>query len=278
MISCALIGCGYWGSKLKGYIEQCRGLNLRCVCNSKSNLHEVWDDEQITAVVVATPNDTHYPITRTALLCGKHVLVEKPLALKTHECEELRQIALDNDRVLLVDYTWTFSKGLAKAQSLVQEGEIGKLLGAHMVMGRPKRPSRGNVYWLLGSHLLSVLDLFVPIEELSFERADLVTHDGEVETGIISFVNDDISGQILVSLNCPGRDTRVTLYGECGVVMFRPEQQPSLRIAKADFRIDEAHNLRHAIQHFHESLMGRAAGNADRAVAVTRILETLTGG
>ena len=74
MIDCALIGCGYWGSKLKRYIEENQNFNLKYICNSKSDLNEVWNDKQITAVVVATPNETHSSIVKSALLHGKNVL------------------------------------------------------------------------------------------------------------------------------------------------------------------------------------------------------------
>jgi len=55
MIDYALIGCGYRGSKLKRYIEENQNFNLKYVCNSKSDLNEVWKDKQAIAVVVATP-------------------------------------------------------------------------------------------------------------------------------------------------------------------------------------------------------------------------------
>ena len=92
----ALIGIGYWGSKLKRYIEANPEFELRYTCNSKSDLNEVWDDEEVLAVIVATPTPTHYPIVKAALQSGKNVFAEKPLALKAAECEELRQIAQGN--------------------------------------------------------------------------------------------------------------------------------------------------------------------------------------
>ena len=133
MIDCALIGCGYWGSKLKRYIEENQNFNLKYICNSRSDLNEVWNDKQITAVVVATPNETHYPIVKSALLHGKNVLTEKPLALKTEECEELKQIASDNNLLLMVEYTYTFSEALKQAQNMVQVKEgIGEIISVHM--------------------------------------------------------------------------------------------------------------------------------------------------
>jgi len=292
-INTALIGIGYWGSKLKRYIEENESFNLKYICNSKSDLNEVWNDKEVTAVVIAVRNEIRYPIVKSALLHGKNILSEKPLALKTEECEELKQIAINNSRLLLVDYTWTFSKALKKAQSIVKEGEIGNILGFEMVVRHLGRFKGGSVYWLLGSHMLSVLDMFIPIKNLSFARTDLVAYDGEVETGAISFKKGDISGQIVVSLNYPGKETKIVIYGERGTIIYNPVSQPSLQVEKyerlkwtvasklprehTEFCIDEANNLRYAVEYFSEALQGKAEGNVDRAIAITRILETLEG-
>jgi len=291
MISCALIGCGYWGSKLKRYIEENTNFDLKYVCNSKSDLNEVWCDQQITAIIVATPNVTHYPIVKSALLHGKNVLSEKPLALKVEECEELKQIASDRNLMLLVEYTYTFSRALRQAQNMVEEGEIGKILGFEMAVRHLGRFKGGSVYWLLGSHMLSVLDMFIPIKDASFAKTDLVTYHDEVETGALSFKFRDTSGQIVVSLNYPGKEARIIIYGEKGTVIYNPVSPPSLQVEKyerlkwtvasdlprehRDFYIDETGNLRYAIEHFFEALEGRAASNVDRAVTITRILQRL---
>lgn len=292
-IDIALIGCGYWGSKLKRYIEENQGFNLKYVCNSKSDLNEVWNDKQVAAVVVATRNETHYSIVKSALLHGKNVLSEKPLALKAEECEELKQIALDSNLLLLTEYPYTVSKALKKAERLVKRGEVGHLLGLEMSVRHLGRFKGGSVYWLLGSHMLSVLDMFIPLKDLCFEKRDLVIYEGEVETGVIFFKKAGISGQIVVSLNYPGKETKITIYAENGTLIYNPVSQPSLRVEKyerlkwivaselprerMDFHIDEANNLRYAIEYFFEALQGKAESNTDRAVAITRILEILEG-
>lgn len=291
MIGCALIGCGYWGSKLKRYIEENQNFSLKYICNSKSDLNEVWNDKEITAVVVATPNKTHYPIVKSALLHGKNILSEKPLALAAAECKELKQIARDRNLLLLIEYTYTFSKALLKAQSMVREGEVGKLLGLEMMVRHLGRFKGGSVYWLLASHLLSVLDMFIPIKDLSFKKTDLVTHQGQVETGAISFKGGDVSGQIVVSLNYPGKETRVIIYGETGTIIYNPVSQPALQVENyerlkwtvaaklprkhREFCIDESNNLYYAVEHFYKVLTRQAEDNAERAVSITRILETL---
>lgn len=291
MIGCALIGCGYWGSKLQTYIDQNKSFELKYVCNSKSDLDLVWNDPNIHAVVVATPNATHYSIVRSALLHDKNVLSEKPLSLKVTECEELKKLAAKRNLALTVEYTYTFSKALQQAKELVTAGEIGQILGLEMAVRHLGRFKGGSVYWLLGSHMLSVLDMFFSIEDIYFNRTDLVKVNGEVETGAISFQSGQTSGQIVVSLNYLGKETRVIIYGENGTMIYNPLSPPTLQVEKYervpwtvasklprvhnDYSFDEAHNLRYAIAYFRDVIEGRAKSNVDRAVEITRILQTL---
>ncbi|GAH64677.1 unnamed protein product [marine sediment metagenome] len=91
MIKVALIGYGYWGKKLYYYIKNNSHFNLKYVyALTKKNckeftgdINKIWNDERVKAVVIATPIDTHYCMVKEALLNGKNVLSEKPLALKT---------------------------------------------------------------------------------------------------------------------------------------------------------------------------------------------------
>jgi len=293
-INIALIGIGYWGSKLKKYIEENQNFNIKYICNSKYDLNKVWNDKHIIAVVIATRNDTHYSIAKAALLHDKNVLIEKPLALKTKQCEELKQLALSRNLLLMVEYTWTFSKALEKAQNLVKSGEIGKIKGVEMSVKHLGRFKGGSVYWLLGSHMLSVLDMFISINDISFKKNDFVIFEGQVETGLITFQKGDMSGQIVVSLNYPGKETKMIIYGERGTIIYDPFSQPSLYMEKyerlkwtvasklprerVDFCIDESNNLRYAMEYFRKALMGKADDNTNRAIAVTRVLETLVKG
>ncbi len=285
LVKTALIGCGYWGSKLKKYVEANGHFNLKYVCDINSDLNKVWNDKDVTAVVVATPNKTHYKIVKLALIHGKNVLSEKPLTLKTKECRELKKIASDNGLVLLTEYTYTFSKALDKARKLIGKGEIGKILGIEMAVRHLGRFGGGSVYWLLGSHMLSVLDMFVPLKGLSFKKTDLVVFKGQVETGVISF-RGKISGQIFLSLNHPKKETKVIIYGEKGTMIYNPVSQPTLFLEKYErlrwtvdlprqhknFYIDEKNNLKYAIEYFYEALVRQIKGNINRAISITKIL------
>ncbi|MFX0198410.1 MAG: Gfo/Idh/MocA family protein [Candidatus Hodarchaeota archaeon] len=156
MVQAALIGCGYWGSKLKKYIEADKHFNLVHVCDSKTDMDKVWPD--VEAVIIATPIHTHYEVTRKALGEGKHVFVEKPLAKTVSQCLELERIAQAKKLVLCVDYIWMFSERLRKAREI----DFGDIKYVDIVILRPKRKGTiENDYWLLGTHALTMKGMFL---------------------------------------------------------------------------------------------------------------------
>ena len=279
-VNTVLIGCGYWGSKLKRYIEGNDMLNLVRVCNSKTDLNEVWDDKSIGAVVVATPANTHFSIVRAALNSKKNVLCAKPLALRTAECVELKEIAEERGLLLLVDYTYTFSRALKQAQVLIKGRQIGKVLGYSLIARQWGRFGRENVYWLLATHLLSILDMFLPIADLSFFSTGLKCRGDEVETAYLAFKEEGGMGLLNVSINYPGKEVSVAVYGEDGTIVYNPLTAPCLRFERYDGKkeqcfIDESNNLALTIKTFAEMLHGGKEENVARAVAVTRVIEGL---
>src|SRR6476620_8393439 len=109
-INTCLIGYGYWGKNLlRNLMESTQRANL-CIAeisaSKRKNLHELHPGipvyatfeeavahEKIQAVVVAADTNYHYPLAKSALLLGKHTLVEKPLTTSLKEAEEIAAIA-----------------------------------------------------------------------------------------------------------------------------------------------------------------------------------------
>lgn len=280
MYNIALIGCGYWGSKLKKYIELSPFFNLVYICDSNFSLSKIWMNEDIKAVVVATPQETHYKIVKEALLSGKNVLSEKPLTLSGEEANELQKLAHDKKCDLVVEYTYTFSQGLQRVKQLVNEGAIGKIFSFQLSMNRFGRFGRGHVYWLLGSHMLSILNMFCQIENLKYTSIEMFSSKYGVETGHILFHNDFQIGGISVSLNYPGKETKVVLNGELGSIKYDDQNHPTITIKKygkdesliENLDFDENNNLQYSIEYFIDVLQERQKGNIDVAVKISDIL------
>ena len=110
MVKLGIIGYGYWGKNLVRNFNNLASCEVKYVCeNNPSNakkcsslytninvvddLNILLNDGEITGIVIATPVDTHYNLTKLALQKGKNVLVEKPLTSSFKEAKELVDIA-----------------------------------------------------------------------------------------------------------------------------------------------------------------------------------------
>ena len=116
-IKIAVAGAGYWGKNLVRNFNALEVLGLICD-NQKgtldhfseqyphvpvtNSLKSVLEDDSVTAVAIATPAETHFPVVKKALLADKHVFVEKPLALQETEGIQLHELAKDRKKVLMM--------------------------------------------------------------------------------------------------------------------------------------------------------------------------------
>lgn len=280
----AQIGIGYWGSKLKKYIIEHQGLNLKCLCDSKTNLDEIWYNKDIQAVIIATPNETHERIIANALISNKHVFCEKPLTLSHESSEWIRKTAKKRKRIVITDYIHTFSRGLQEAQRRVNSGRFGDLTAIEIDLYQMGKFNSIDVYTHLGSHALSILDMFIPLEndKLSLNRFDLVTRNNTTETGLIHFSDGaNVEGKIGVSLNHLKKRREITLYCENGVVVYDinygvmsieyEEEREQMEIRY----FNEGENLRYSIAYLYDCLIGSVEDNLDRSVAINERLKEI---
>ena len=120
-----LVGCGYWGPNLARNLHQIPQTELTACCDlnpqvlgslrklypqatTTPDYSDLLSDAGIEAVVVATPARTHFALARAALEAGKHVLVEKPLAMSSEEAEALIELAKQRGRVLMVGHIFEY--------------------------------------------------------------------------------------------------------------------------------------------------------------------------
>lgn len=81
----------------------------------------------VQAVSIATPNGTHYEITKAALQAGLHVVCEKPLCFTTKEAEELGRLAKEKNKVVGVTYGYSGHQMIEEARQLIADGKLGKI-------------------------------------------------------------------------------------------------------------------------------------------------------
>ena len=170
-----LIGYGYWGPQLARNLERLALGELVSIADLSPERRQMAHMEHPTiaivdsvetvlasdvdAVVIATPIRTHYALARAALLRGKHVMVEKPLAASSAEGEELLRLAERLDLTLMVGHTFLYNPAVEELRRLVESGELGNLyyvdtIRVNLGLFQPDI----NVAWDLAPHDLSILN------------------------------------------------------------------------------------------------------------------------
>lgn len=169
-----VIGCGYWGPHLVRNLHEMPEAELIGVSDLRperldyvgsrypgvrlvSDHHDLLATD-VDAVVVASPIHTHYAVARDALLAGKHVLVEKPLATNVMEAADLVTLARSRRRVLMAGHTFLYNPAVQELRRLVQAGELGRIYygdAARLNLGLFQR--HANVLWDLAPHDISIL-------------------------------------------------------------------------------------------------------------------------
>ena len=171
--SIAVIGSGYWGKNLVRNFHQLGALKIICDKNETtvnqikrqytdieacSDLEEVLGHKDIKAVVVATPAETHFTLVNKALSAGKHVFVEKPLALTEKEGQQLVKLAEQNELILMVGHILHYHPALMKLKELINSGELGKiqyLYSNRLNIGKIRNEE--NILWSFAPHDISVI-------------------------------------------------------------------------------------------------------------------------
>jgi predicted dehydrogenase len=174
-IHVALVGAGYWGKKLLPKFRAAKDCAVATVCDLDAALRadiekafpgtpttasydEVLKDPKVDAVVLVTPPATHYALGKKALQAGKHIWIEKPLALRYAEGKELVELSRAKRTVLFVDHTFLYDRAIRMAHELASGGEMGDVYHVFLQrlnLGRIKRDS--NVWWNSAPHDVSIL-------------------------------------------------------------------------------------------------------------------------
>ena len=140
-INAALVGYGFAGQTFHvPFLTSTPGLSLGWVVSRDAakvqaelpgcrvgSLAEVLADPSVDLVVIATPNDTHAPIAREALLAGKHVVIDKPFALDLAEAKALVELAEKQQRLLSIFHNRRWDGDFLTVRRLLVEGALGQV-------------------------------------------------------------------------------------------------------------------------------------------------------
>ena len=236
----ALLGYGYWGPNLARNLHMRLGEGwVACVDPDPARRAEVarrypWvrvledpaevmADPEVEALVVASPARSHAPLVAEAVAAGKHVLVEKPLALSTAEAVALAEAADQAGRVLLVGHTFEYNPAVTRMRELLEAGELGDLWYLHsqrVNLGRIQ--SDINALWSIGPHDVSITNYLVGAAPRWVAARGARYLHAEVEDVVFATLGYDggVLAHLHVSWLDPSKLRRTTVVGSRRMVVF----------------------------------------------------------
>jgi len=235
------IGCGYWGpnllrnfsavpnSKLK-YLMDPSPDRRAFVANSfptvevVSDISPLLNDPSLQGVIIATPAETHFSLASEALRAGKHVFVEKPLAMRVAEVDELGEIAATNNLIVFAGHTFIYNKAVQFVRRLIQQGDLGEvryIYSQRLNLGRIR--SDIDALWNFAPHDISIIQYWLGDPE----PQDVVRRGmAYIQPGVddVVFLNIKYPGNIMANIHVswldPQKVRKMIVVGSKKMVVY----------------------------------------------------------
>lgn len=237
-LNVAAVGNGYWGKNLvRNFFELGA---LRTVCDGdplvEANVRakypelafcrdyaEVLLDDDIHAVVLATPAALHFDMAKRGLEAGKDVFVEKPLALSAAEGAELVELAAKHGRILMVGHILQYHPAVVKLKELITSGVLGRIeyvYSNRLNIGKIR--TEENILWSFAPHDISVMLGLLGEEPESVTCEGgfyLSNHVADVTVSQFAFASG-VQAHIFVSWLHPFKEQRLVVVGSEKMAVF----------------------------------------------------------
>ncbi len=244
----AVAGCGYWGKNLVRNFHELGALGGVCdpdaaavarMQDAYEGLHafgsfdEVLASPEVAGVCLATPADAHFGMARDALRAGKHVFVEKPLALNAADGRALVSLAEEQARILMVGHLLEYHPAVAALKAIVDEGRLGKvqcIYSNRLNLGKIRRVE--NILWSFAPHDISVILLLLgemPEEVAAHGRAYLDDTIADTTISYMSF-RSGASAHVFVSWLHPFKEQKLVVVGDAGMAVFEDTCADKLKL------------------------------------------------
>jgi predicted dehydrogenase len=208
-IRVGVVGLGYWGPNLARNLAAIAGCEVTWLCDASEQarrklepafagarttdvIGELLDDEELDAVVLATPVPTHAELAMAVLEAGKHCFVEKPLATSAADAERAVAAAAAAGKTLMVGHLLEYHPAVVRLKELIDGQELGDLYyvyGNRLNLGKLRADE--NALWSLGAH-----DVSVALHLIDEEPDECLAHGA-------SYVRDGVQDVVFCYLRFP---------------------------------------------------------------------------
>lgn len=202
------IGLGYWGPNLLRSMRSVPQAQVVAVADTDDrrlvdevgsglfatgDYRELLGRADVDAVVIAVPASLHARMVGEALEAGKHVFVEKPLAMTVADAARLVELADRQQRVLMVGHTFLYNAAVRRLKEYITSGELGDvfyLYAQRLNLGRVRQDV--NALWNFGPHDVSILLYLL----------DMTPHD--VSARGFAYLQPDLEDVVFMTVTFPG--------------------------------------------------------------------------
>jgi predicted dehydrogenase len=249
-LNIGIIGYGYWGPNLTRNFFEIPMSDLVAIADMKddrlqraksiypnvftTNEYAEFFNMDLDAAIISTPPATHYPIAKDCLEHGLHVLIEKPMTLKSEHAKELIELAASKNLILMVGHTFEYNSAVMALKEYVDSGEIGEILyldAARLNLGLFQSDS--NVLWDLAPHDISILLYLLGERPISVSAQGMpCVFDGIYDVAYMNLIFPNrIPAYIHVSWLDPCKVRRVTVVGSKKMIVYNDlENEQKLKI------------------------------------------------
>jgi predicted dehydrogenase len=279
MIGVAVVGYGYWGPNLVRNFCETPGARLISVCDLRperltamqarypsveitDDFEQVLRDPRVDAIAIATPVFAHFRLAMSALMAGKHVFVEKPMAASSDEARRMVDEAARRGLVLAVDHTFVHTGAVRKMRELVESGlgDIYYYDSVRVNLGLFQHDV--SVIWDLAVHDLSIMDHVLRDKPVAVSATGMSHVAGEPEN--IAYLNlffdNKMIAHIHVNWLAPVK-VRRTLVGGSSKMIVYDDLEPSEKIKVYDKGITLNGNPQKNGEKVYQMLVGYRTGD-----------------
>jgi len=234
----AVLGCGYWGKNLVRNFHALGALaavadvapqgrataaQIAPGVAVHDQIDAVLEDRSIAGVVIGTPAETHAELAERALLAGKDVLCEKPLALRYSDARRIHDLALARGRILMVGHILEYHPAIRRLQELIVDGQLGRIryiYSNRTNLGKVRREE--NILWSFAPHDIAVILRLVgalPFQVIAAGGAYVQANIADVTVTQLLFDNG-VAAHVFVSWLNPFKEQKLVVVGSRRMATF----------------------------------------------------------
>lgn len=205
------------------------------------SFEDMLKDENIDAVSICTPSGLHAEQAVKALNAGKHVLIEKPLALTTEQCDMIRKAQAESGKVVSVVSQMRYAEDVIRVKRAIENGEFGKIVSCDLELNYYRAPEYysaspwrgtikmdgGGALMNQGIHGVDLLEYFFGKYEVMASKIDTRIHKIEAEDSAVALVSFSCGAVGIIQAStatAPGLLMKTKIYGDRGYAVLTDDE------------------------------------------------------